>query len=64
MTWFEVLKKKGYQPPKGVYTKPALRKKIKDRLHNSSKYGGKGWNARKAQRLKILYEKAGGRYVN
>ena len=57
-------KKKGYQPPKGVYTKPALRKKIKDRLQNSSKYGGKGWNARKAQHLKRLYEEAGGAYVN
>ena len=42
MSWFEVLKKKGYQPPKGVYTKPALRKKIKDRLQNSSKYGVNG----------------------
>tara|TARA_R110000822_G_scaffold725_4_gene3293 strand:- start:4107 stop:4550 length:444 start_codon:yes stop_codon:yes gene_type:complete len=57
-------KKKGYQPPKGVYTKPAKRKEIKDRLQNSSKYGGKGWNGRKAQALARLYEKAGGGYVN
>jgi len=55
---------KSYTPPKGVYTKPAKRKEIKNRLQNSSKYGGKGWNGRKAQALTRLYEKAGGGYVN
>ena len=47
----------------GNYTKPALRK----RLFNRIKAGGKGgpagkWSARKAQLLASEYKKAGGGY--
>jgi hypothetical protein len=47
----------------GVYTKPALRK----RLFQSIKAGSKGgnpseWSARKAQLLAFSYKRAGGGY--
>ena len=47
----------------GNYTKPAMRK----RLFNKIKSGGKGgkpgqWSARKAQMLASAYKKAGGGY--
>lgn len=47
----------------GNYTKPAMRK----RLFNRIKAGGKGgkpgqWSARKAQMLASAYKKAGGGY--
>ena len=47
----------------GNYTKPAMRK----RLFNRIKAGGKGgrpgqWSARKAQMLAAAYKKAGGGY--
>ncbi len=47
----------------GNYTKPAMRK----RLFNKIKAGGKGgkpgqWSARKAQMLASAYKKAGGGY--
>jgi hypothetical protein len=46
-----------------AYTKPALRKSIKDRVMASSKGGKPGqWSARKAQLLAQAYEKAGGGY--
>ena len=46
------------------YTKPTLRKRIFQRIMNSSSYGtpsGK-WSARKAQALAKAYKKAGGGY--
>ena len=45
------------------YTKPALRRRIKEELQNSSKGGRKGqWSARKSQLLVQEYERQGGGY--
>lgn len=49
----------------GNYTKPAMRK----RMFNKIKAGGKGgkpgqWSARKAQMLALAYKKAGGGYMD
>jgi hypothetical protein len=47
----------------GVYTKPALRKRLFENIKSGSKGGRAGqWSARKAQRLAVEYKKAGGGY--
>ena len=47
----------------GNYTKPALRKKIFDRIKAGTKGGKSGqWSARKAQMPAAAYKKAGGGY--
>ena len=58
------MKKKSTVNKAGNYTKPTLRKRIFQRLMNSSSYGtpsGK-WSGRQAQALARLYKKAGGGY--
>ena len=48
----------------GVYTKPAMRKRIFQRIKAGSKGGKRGqWSARKAQLLATSYKKAGGGYT-
>lgn len=45
------------------YTKPELRKRIKNRIQASTKGGKSGqWSARKSQLLASEYEKEGGGY--
>lgn len=47
----------------GVYTKPALRKQIFERIKAGSKGGAPGqWSARKAQMLATEYKAKGGGY--
>lgn len=47
----------------GVYTKPAMRKRIFQRIKAGTKGGEPGeWSARKAQLLATSYKKAGGGY--
>ena len=47
----------------GNYTKPALRKRIFNRIKAGNKGGRAGqWSARKAQMLARAYKKAGGGY--
>jgi hypothetical protein len=47
----------------GVYTKPALRKRIFERVKASGKGGRPGqWSARKAQMVAREYKAAGGGY--
>lgn len=47
----------------GVYTKPALRKRIFERVKAGSKGGRPGqWSARKAQMVAREYKAAGGGY--
>ena len=49
----------------GNYTKPAMRKRIFQRIKRGSKGGAPGqWSARKAQMLARAYKKAGGGYRN
>lgn len=49
----------------GNYTKPAMRKRMFQRIKAGSKGGKKGqWSARKAQLLASRYKKAGGGYRN
>jgi hypothetical protein len=49
----------------GNYTKPALRKRLFNRVKREGKGGRPGqWSARKAQRLALLYKKAGGGYTS
>ena len=49
----------------GNYTKPALRKRIFNRIKAGGKGGAPGqWSARKAQMMAKAYKKAGGRYRN
>ena len=49
----------------GNYTKPALRKRIFNRIKAGGKGGAPGqWSARKAQMLAAAYKKAGGVYRN
>ena len=45
----------------GNYTKPALRKRIFNRIKAGNKGGRPGqWSARKAQMLALAYKRAGG----
>jgi hypothetical protein len=47
----------------GNYTKPALRKRIFNRIKAGNKGGRAGqWSARKAQMLALAYKRAGGGY--
>ena len=47
----------------GNYTKPALRKRLFEKIKAGSKGGKPGqWSARKAQMLALAYKKAGGGY--
>lgn len=47
----------------GNYTKPALRKRLFNRIKAGTKGGPAGkWSARKAQLLATRYKKAGGGY--
>ena len=47
----------------GNYTKPALRKRLFEKIKADSKGGGAGeWSARKAQMLAREYKAAGGGY--
>tara|TARA_R100001509_G_scaffold66425_1_gene36855 strand:- start:3927 stop:4115 length:189 start_codon:yes stop_codon:yes gene_type:complete len=47
----------------GNYTKPAMRKRIFERIKRGTKGGRAGqWSARKAQLLAKEYKKAGGGY--
>jgi len=49
----------------GNYTKPAMRKRLFQRIKAGSKGGPRGvWSARKAQLLAARYRKAGGGYRN
>lgn len=49
----------------GNYTKPALRKRLFQRIKSGKKGGDAGeWSARKAQMLSREYKKAGGGYKN
>tara|TARA_E500000318_G_C3561740_1_gene213762 strand:- start:1126 stop:1623 length:498 start_codon:yes stop_codon:yes gene_type:complete len=66
-SWEEVLKKKKKSTvnASGNYTKPAMRKRIFNRIKAGSKGGAAGqWSARKAQMLAQAYKKAGGGYKN
>lgn len=47
----------------GNYTKPAMRKRLFNKIKAGSKGGDRGeWSARKAQMLAREYKKAGGGY--
>ena len=47
----------------GNYTKPAMRKRLFERIKAGGKGGRPGqWSARKAQMLAAAYKKAGGGY--
>lgn len=47
----------------GNYTKPALRKRLYQKIKAGTKGGDKGeWSGRKAQMLAREYKKAGGSY--
>ena len=49
----------------GNYTKPALRKRLFEKVKREAKGGRSGqWSAGKAQRLALLYKKAGGGYTS
>jgi len=49
----------------GNYTKPAMRKRIFNRIKAGGKGGAPGqWSARKAQMMAKAYKKAGGGYRN
>ena len=49
----------------GNYTKPAMRKRLFNKIKAGSKGGASGqWSARKAQMLASEYKKAGGGYRN
>ena len=49
----------------GNYTKPAMRKRIFNRIKAGSKGGRPGqWSARKAQMVASAYKKAGGGYTS
>tara|TARA_A100001201_G_scaffold85339_1_gene75459 strand:- start:227 stop:436 length:210 start_codon:yes stop_codon:yes gene_type:complete len=69
MSWEEVLKKKKKRKSTvnqaGNYTKPALRRRIFNRIKRGGKGGAPGqWSARKAQMLAQAYKRAGGGYRN
>ncbi len=56
-------KKSGGKTDDSLYTDPALRHKIKDRIQAGDKGGKPGqWSARKSQLLVTEYEKEGGGY--
>ena len=56
-------KRKSTVNASGNYTKPALRKRLFQRIKSGSKGGNSGqWSARKAQMLARAYKKAGGGY--
>ena len=58
-------KKKSRVNEAGNYTKPALRKKLFEKIKAGSRGGKPGqWSARKAQLLALEYKKAGGGYKN
>lgn len=47
----------------GNYTKPAMRKRLFQRIKAGTKGGDPGeWSGRKAQLLAVAYKKAGGGY--
>ena len=57
------MKKKSRVNEAGNYTKPAMRKRIFNRIKAGTKGGRSGqWSARKAQMLAKAYKKAGGGY--
>ena len=67
MKWQEILKKKKKRNStvnqSGNYTKPALRRRIFNRIKRGSKGGAAGqWSARKAQLVAKKYKAAGGGY--
>ena len=67
--WQEILKKKKKRKSTvnqaGNYTKPALRRRIFNRIKRGGKGGRPGqWSARKAQMLAQAYKRAGGGYRN
>ena len=69
MSWEEILKKKKKRKSTvnqaGNYTKPALRRRIFNRIKREGKGGAPGqWSARKAQMLAQAYKRAGGGYRN
>lgn len=75
MKWEETLKaskkkarrkkKKSNVNAAGNYTKPALRRRIFNRIKAGNKGGRAGqWSARKAQMLALAYKRAGGGYRN
>ena len=56
-------KKKSTVNAAGNYTKPALRKRIFNRIKAGGKGGAHGqWSARKAKMVAQAYKKAGGGY--
>ncbi|MDA7495937.1 hypothetical protein N8469_00325 [bacterium] len=56
-------KKKSTVNKAGNYTKPAMRKRLFNKIKSGSKGGRAGqWSARKAQMLAREYKKAGGGY--
>mgnify|MGYP003118764490 CR=1 FL=1 len=56
-------KKKSKVNEAGNYTKPALRKRLFNKIKAGSKGGAPGqWSARKAQMLAKAYKAAGGGY--
>jgi hypothetical protein len=58
-------KKKSRVNEAGNYTKPALRKRLFEKIKAGSRGGKPGqWSARKAQLLALEYKKAGGGYKN
>ena len=58
-------KKKSTVNKAGNYTKPALRKRIFNRIKAGGKGGAPGqWSARKAQMMAKAYKAAGGGYHN
>lgn len=58
-----VAKKKSRVNEAGNYTKPALRKRLFEKIKAGSKGGKAGqWSARKAQMLAKAYKEAGGGY--
>ena len=66
-SWEEVLKKKKKSTVNqaGNYTKPAMRRRIFNRIKRGTKGGAAGqWSARKAQMLAQAYKRAGGGYRN
>ena len=67
MSWEEILKKKKKRKStvnqSGNYTKPALRRRIFNRIKRGGKGGAPGqWSARKAQMLAQQYKAKGGGY--
>ena len=56
-------KKKSRVNEAGIYTKPAMRKRLFQRIKAGSKGGAPGqWSARKAQMLAKQYKARGGGY--